>query len=71
MTDVTLAQTAPTRPNVNRTPPTVEQITERLRARGLTDAQIAERIAAAQAAIAAGQRPSRPAGVGRRPGTGG
>ncbi len=73
--DVAVAQTAPTRPDVTRTPPTVEEITARLRARGATDAQIAERIAAVQAAIAAGQRPTRPAGAGGqrpvRPGTSG
>ncbi len=67
--DVAVAQTAPNRPTATRTPPTVEEITARLRSHGLTDAQIAERIATVQAAIAAGERPTRPAGAGgQRPG---
>lgn len=64
------AQTAGGRP-ANVTPPTVEQITARLQARGLTDAQIAERLAAIQAAIAAGERPQRPDGTPQRPRRGG
>ncbi|MBM3513377.1 MAG: hypothetical protein FJX59_06645, partial [Alphaproteobacteria bacterium] len=54
--DTASAQVAGGRP-ANATPPTVAEITARLQARGLTDAQIAERIAAIQAAVAAGQRP--------------